>query len=408
MWKIDRFVEMPSIKHKYKESWARLWRPSTRLEEQTLEVTEKPYIFQQVSRAHWLAVTHIFFEVIELLREKNQISVADAVWHSVTNADWRKGRFLESVAEFPEQLTVEKRKGMFRLEQSTDGSLEHKWLIDRIMLQGGLWIRRRVRLSTDHDFSDGTPSGYGESDAVSGEDQVGCATQDQRLEAKFRSPAREHTAPNVEAPRAVSAFQADEVARESGQPSPLASVDGSMVPATPHSGIKFSDSLRKPEKAPKTHSDYQSTLSMMMKMHDHEAITKDDGEGEVDDPTDPDKAFRFLPENIGDFVPFINNMDGTNSQTSLRQQRAVFDIEGDSSGQVLVLTPFQKRLETLPRPETRSMSVSWLVQPVSNLAGSKDSRESEFFGKVETLKTSGMVRGMWKYMVQPEDRYNLV
>ena len=126
MWKIDHFVELASIKHKYRESWARLWRPSTRLKEQSLEATEEPYRFHKVSRVHWLAVTQIIFEVIELLRAENQTSVADAIWHSVTNANWKKGRFLESVAEFPEQLTVEKRKDMFRLERSSDGSIEHK------------------------------------------------------------------------------------------------------------------------------------------------------------------------------------------------------------------------------------------------------------------------------------------
>lgn len=72
MWKIDHFVELASIKHKYRESWARLWRPSTRLKEQSLEATEEPYRFHKVSRVHWLAVTQIIFELIELLRAETR------------------------------------------------------------------------------------------------------------------------------------------------------------------------------------------------------------------------------------------------------------------------------------------------------------------------------------------------
>ena len=51
-----------------------------------------------------------------------------------------------------------------------------------------------------------------------------------------------------------------------------------------------------------------------------------------------------------------SNAYGRSSQATLRQQREVYDIDGDISGQVLVLTPFQKRLEELPRPDTRSKS----------------------------------------------------
>lgn len=144
LWRIDHFVELASIKHKYKESWARLWRRSKGLEERSLKASEEPHLLRKWSRVHWLAATQIVFEVIDLLRAKNEKSVADAIWHSVMDADWasdwRKGKFLETVDKFPEQLTVEKRRGMFLLELRSDGYFEQKWLIDRIMLQEGLWV----------------------------------------------------------------------------------------------------------------------------------------------------------------------------------------------------------------------------------------------------------------------------
>ena len=55
------------------------------------------------------------------------------------------------------------------------------------------------------------------------------------------------------------------------------------------------------------------------------------------------------------------------------------------------------------------MSVSWVVQPVpDHVDGSEDEEKFGFMTKRETLKTAGMVRGMWKLMVQPTNRYVLV
>ena len=309
-------------------------------------------------------MTHILFEVIGLLREDNQIDVADAIWQSVTNTDWRNGSCLESVITFPEQLTIEKRRGMFRLEKRSDDCFEHKWLIDRIMLQGGFWTGRLVRHSSNLNYSDRVKI------TLSGNDQIGCAPQDQRLEENLRSPAQDDAKLNKEMHRAALASQADELTRISAQQSPL---------------IK------------NTYSQYQSTVSMLTKLIAHRKLMETDSQEEADDLT-----FSTSAEAIVELGALINNMNGRNSPSYLQQQRAVFDIKGDTSGQVLILTPFQKRLETLPRPETRSMSVSWVVHPLSDCNISQNKREKE------TLRSSAMVRGMWKYMVHPENWYNLV
>ena len=333
MWKVDHFVELPSLKDKYGESWSRLWHSNTALGLESPKATAKPHTTPRMSKAHWLATTQIIFEVIELLRERNQISIADAIWHSVTDAEWRKGKYLESVAEFPEQLAVEKRKGMFRLEKRTDGSFAHKWLIDRIIFQGGFWVGRLVRLSTDHDYSD-------KLFTVTCDNPAGCA---------------------------------------------------------PGNANKVSE-----RSVAKTHSEYQLALAMLMKMAEYTMMVHESTE--FDQPIDPYEAIGISPEAATELAAGLNNIDGRNSDASLRKQRAIFDVEGDVSGQVLVLTPFQQRLESLPRPITRSMSVSWAVQSVSVINESEDNGD----WNQETLKTTGMVRGMWKFMVQPPNRYNLV
>ena len=388
LWKIDHFVSLTSIKDKYAESWFRLWRLKTKLEQRSLQATE----FHKTSRVHWLAITHILFEVIRLLREENQINIADAIWHSVTNTNWRNGSCLESVTNFPEQLTIEKRRGMFRLEKRSDGCFEHKWLVDRIMLQGGFWIGRLVRHSSNPSYSD-------ENDTLSGNDQIGRAPQNQRLE----EPTPDDAKLNMEMPRAVSASQAANFARTSAQQFSLTSVGKSLILTTSHSRIKqakSSDYLRELDDVSETtseenHSRYQVTLSMFAKLTDHVMLMENDNQEEVGDPT-----FSVSTESIVEFAAAMNNMGGRNSQLSLQQQRAVFDINGDTSGQVLILTPFQKRLETLPRPETRSTSVSWVVHPLPH--SSQNERD------IETLGSSGMVRGMWKFMVHPQNWYNLV
>ena len=405
LWRIDQFVSLTPIKDKYAESWFKLWRPNMKLEQPSLQATEKPHIFHKTSRLHWLAITHTLYEVIRLLREENQISVADAIWHSVTDTNWRNESCLESVTNFPEQLTIEKRKGMFRLEKKSDGSFEQKWLVDRIMLQGGFWIGRLVRHSSDLSYSGGMSDTDHEEPTLSGSDQIGRASQDPRLEEKLSSPAQDDAKLNMGMSKAASTSPAADFAREPAQQSPLTSVDKSLVLATRQSRIKeanSSNSLRESEdvseaSAKKTYSQYQTTLSMMTKFIDQEMLMEINRPKEAEDP-----RFTLSTESLVEFAVAMSNMDGRNSESSLQQQRAVFDIEGDTTGQVLILTPFQKRLETLPRPETRSTSVSWVVHPLPHVNVSQDGRD------VETLGSSGMVRGMWKFMVSPENKYNLV
>lgn len=411
LWKVDRFVELPFIRDKYRESWSRLWRLNTKLEAQSLQAKEPPHIVYGATRAS----TQIIFEVIELLHNESQIDIADAIWQSMSDINWTKMRRPESVSDFPEQLTVEKRKGMFLLEPSQDGLFRQKWLIDRIMLQGGVWVGRLMRRSTDSEYSDGVSTEDHENVTESVNDSVDCTLKEQTLEDELRSPTGEHVQLNKRTSGAASAFNADHVARESAQRYPLTSIDRSSVSTIPLSWNKrTNDAAQKSDNVPrhdyfKSISDYQRWLSAATKMGEHAGMKFDEGEPRVDDRDDRFESLGNLMAMASEAAMISADPDGRGSPASLRQQRALFDVEGDISGQILILTPFQKRLETIPRPENRSMSVSWVVQPVSHVDGSEDKEEEvDFFRVRETFQTSRMVRGMWKLLVQPMNRYNLV
>ena len=342
-------------------------------EEQSLEATEKPYSRYEKSRTHWLAITHILFEVLLLLRKEDQISVADTIWHSVMNAHWRKGNWLESVSDFPEQLNIEKRKGMFRLDESPDGSFAQKWLVDRIMRQGGFWVGRLVRVSKNDEYSDTKFMEHVKNHA-------------KQLKEQF---IQQHTEPNTEISRATSTSQADSVAIPPAHQSPSTFASGSSV---------------QDPRSPKTHFDSQNALYFLTQTLNHMNLKSDDTEDSLSSTMAPTAS-------LADYCASFDLMDTKISQATLRQQRAIFDIQGSTSGQVLVLTSFQKRLEMLPRPLTRSMRVSWVVQPVGSLSGGSEEEGVKGFRRPdgeEVLKTSGMVRGMWKYMGQPLNRYRLV
>jgi hypothetical protein len=71
------------------------------------------------------------------------------------------------------------------------------------------------------------------------------------------------------------------------------------------------------------------------------------------------KANRTTVDDPGAYVALIHDLsNGDRVESSLKDRRAFFDVDEPR----LVLTPFNANLEVLPRPETRSMSISWIVQ----------------------------------------------
>ena len=305
---------------------------------------------------------------------------------------------------------------MFRLERSHDEykSFQQKWLIDRIMLHGGFWIGRLVRHSTDHEYSDEISTEDGKKDTASGDDPVDRTPEDQIWRDESCIPAQK---PNMENSTTWTVLGAFIQARRSGQRTHFPAGNNSVISTTPHYRNKqaeSSDHLPESEIDNKREveysiSDYQTTLYILAQLANDRMMGWDDYEEQIDHLDSRKKVAGAFQDAAVDVAVMVNNIDGRNSPSYLRQQRAIFDLEGDPSGQVLVLTPFQKRLETSPRPESRGMSVSWVVQLVPNhVDGSEDEGEIGFMTKRETLKTVGMIRGMWKLRVQPTNRYVLV
>ena len=86
----------------------------------------------------------------------------------------------------------------------------------------------------------------------------------------------------------------------------------------------------------------------------------------------------------------------------LEERRAIFDVDGDVDGKCLVFQPYHMILESIPRPELRSMSVSWKVEPVDTMAmGSvEEGKDDETKGRKELkFRSLGGVKGMWRYNI---------
>jgi hypothetical protein len=111
------------------------------------------------------------------------------------------------------------------------------------------------------------------------------------------------------------------------------------------------------------------------------------------------KADRSTVDDPGAYVALIHDVsDGDKVNSTLKSRRAFFDVDEPC----LVLTPFNTNLEALPRPETRSMSLSWVVQhPTSPVPEISESG----LPILEQFKFIKAVRGMWAVGYYAGTRY---
>ena len=110
-------------------------------------------------------VTWILF-ILYLLRQRGEIEVADAIWHSVradrwdislSSADNRKRGCFNSVADFPPldskgNMPIDQSVGteMFQLDWGGDGALRQCWIVDSLLRDGYLsWSGSRVTTNSD-------------------------------------------------------------------------------------------------------------------------------------------------------------------------------------------------------------------------------------------------------------------
>ncbi|CAI6267911.1 unnamed protein product [Periconia digitata] len=297
-WKINRFIECHKLQQKYRESWTDL---NKNLNTATAETM-------------WLATTHLLFEIINALKSRGEIQVADSILNSTSSAQ------IESVNEFSPGLCVENRKGMFSLHSDGNGRYHQCWIIDRVMEKGGFWVGKLVE------------------DAI---------------------------------PRPLARSEQD---------------DSKYMPARNEGG----------------HMAELVSYQMLSDLLTLERIKDQRRELENQVSTDSFRTFQsdimvslaLSLSNLARHPDFFRDME---------DRQGIFDVDGDTSGNCLVFTPFNMNLEVIPRPELRSMSVSWQVQPVSDTL--EDKIESKPAKKMRTLQS---VKGMWRYTSKCYHRVYLV
>jgi hypothetical protein len=79
---------------------------------------------------------------------------------------------------------------------------------------------------------------------------------------------------------------------------------------------------------------------------------------------------------------------GLSAPEDMIGRKAVFDMEPSRGHETLVITPYQRALESIPRPATRSVSVSWVVEP----SDGETQRQS-----MARFRVKGMVKGTWQH-----------
>jgi len=342
LWKIDEFIDLNIIKENYGEAWSRLKRMSKVCTDGGPKLAKESQfnnISKESTREQWLAMTHIFFDILIELQASKQIEIADAIWQSILNSHWRptgKGLsddMVESVLDFPEGLGVEECQNMFDLGRGRDGVFYHYWFIDRVMDQGGLWLGRLVQTSSENEYNMPTTRCSGAKEKV----------EDERSSIDAESRMQSHLDQQLVASLIRLAVENIQSRESDANVNKGGEVNGGFSSITPEAFAHFAELCSRPE-------------------------TSDEPSG---------------------------------------HQRAIFDIDGDASGQELVLTPFNQHCETIPRSENRSMSVSWVVEPIFQ---QNDAENKEAHGRKisETLKSKRMVRGVWKFMRSPMTIYNLV
>jgi hypothetical protein len=182
---------------------------------------------------------------------------------------------------------------------------------------------------------------------------------------------------------------------------------------------------------------HQSQLFTLWLMSNMTSLAGNMGD-ETGDPKKMDPAtFAVLQgDNMAWFAHVLaNGRSGGRSSDEMEERRSIFDVDGDVSGKCLIFQPFHMVLESIPRPELRSMSVSWRVEPVESGVdeetenGTGEEVESGVDEKVKdmpdekteertnesskgykqrTFTTHGKVKGMWQYNLSPGTRVLLV
>lgn len=299
-------------------------------------------------KAHSVLHANIFMRLILYLRSKDEIGLADAIWNSIQGQTWPIEGALkdskdvpQSVKDFspiPSDIGLET---LCELEADGKGGCLQSWMAWRIMLTGRLWYGKLVESSHDADSS---------------------------------------SSPDLE--DSVTELPSDPVASDSttsrtqhlDDPEEQNSL---RYPRSPTSSIN--------EEA-KDETMGRFTKQMIRAIIGQKAtnMVRDEGHKENRQVIMDDPGAMVLFEQLCN--------DQRDPKEQMRHRRAFFDVNEPS----LVVTPYQVNMELLPRQETRSMSISWVVQPLEQPGNLIDKgKYKDFRPPVEAFRYQKAVRGMW-------------
>ena len=344
-------------------------------------------------------VTWLLF-ILYILRQKGEIEVADAIWHSVRADRWdvslssaenRERGCFNSVADFPPldtkgNMPIDQSVGMemFQLDWDRDGALQQCWIVDSLLRDGYLSVGKLVRVSS-HDEFRFHPEWFRDEE-----------------EEKPVAEIMEYVESTITSTMASLGLDWG-TAREAGQPLPDTSseFDEGKLPGTSQTETSLSSIFQQSfhdradaqlfkqlmmSKFVSRLADippqqvYKSTLNQSTSLNKHNQMILD--------------AVTLYERMVTDWTP--------NGLAKLQSMQAVFNLRWDEGEQVQwVLTPYDQKSERLPHAEARSLSMSWVVEPTGESSDGKD-------GVREVLRTKGTVKGMWPFMDSPMTRYLLV
>ncbi|KAL0257628.1 hypothetical protein SLS55_006791 [Diplodia seriata] len=372
LWRVDEFISLAPIKDKYAEPWFRLTRSNN---DPKLKSKGKQTNSPAMSRNHRLAATQILFEILMFLRETGQREVADAILNSVGDFKWRNRdghamTIVESVDEFPDHLRMENRKGMFQLGAKSEGGFHQEWLINRVLDQGGLWLGRAISSPTDE-------TGWAKRAMAEEQDPAAHAAESLTISASRSDPQIPQLLHSDSGSSDMHVMGRSDLTARSNEPNPAESQEASTR-RDERSQLKI-----------KRHGQGMLGYSMLTKVLEY-TMLQGDGQQETEDSTE---SFMMLrPAVLATFAVAVN------SNIPYRASYAVFDTHGSASGDVLVLTPFQQLLESIPRPDIRSLSISWIVEPVAEM------EKGELIGRDgmadELIKARLRAKGMISFSYQ--------
>lgn len=368
MWRIQDFIELQPIQSKYCHGWRQIQKAGT-----------------PDSTRH-RATTHILFEMIMLLKAQGKTQAADAIFNSISSARFRNNihptdsnNVIESIQQIPLDMKIENRGDLFSIE-SVSGEMPHQsWIIDRVMENGGLWLAQpadKGYLLFVEDHKPKTPTSPTEIESLSYAEVA--AIQAHRWSTLMKKGQVQKVIDENSDLSLIMTFLRDSGYRMGEQSHAQKMLQASLfrqVLNIPDEGYSFVF----------TDNPWKETLNK---------------DAENSEPT------KKLPRMIA-MERFAFLLASQSYASEFLDRRAIFDIGGDSAVGTLVLTPFQGRLESIPRPKLRDLSVSWIVEEV-DAAVSEGTNKNENKAEVPRLRVKGMVKGMWRYTFFHSGRFTLI